>query len=283
VAPGTPGDRTQAIAIYELPETSDIGPGAGETASSAANPLQNSTHNYLVTMEDQSNNTGTWSVENDLGNPMTSGTDYNLTENNSSNDVTAAINFTDNMPTGTYTIKFEEENTTGCSTVRAYDVNLGEPLNVSIALADAADAERCPDVSNTVVTNDNLSNATTTIIEYTVTLNTTGYGAAWSFDMGITSGFGFGTSDVDVAGSGINVTGGNFTAGADNYSGSVDVAAGVTEVTIAVTYEGFYVNEHNLTVSLTNIEGTYNDEADDVNVSNIINAMPQPLALEGVD
>jgi hypothetical protein len=283
---GNPGDRTQAITIYELPATSDIGPGAGETVASATNPLQNSTHNYLVTMEDQSNNTGTWSVENDEDTPMTEGTGasdhYSLTPTNAGNDVTAAITFTENMPTGIYTIKFEEENTTGCSTLRAYDVDLGEPLNVSIALANAADAERCPDVSGTVVRNDELNNATTNIIEYTVTLNTTGYGAAWSFDMGIISDEGFATSDVDVAGSGINVTGGAFT-GADNYSGTVSVAAGVTEVTIAVTYEGFYVNEHDITVLLTNIEGTYNDEADDVNVSNIINAMPQPLALEGVD
>lgn len=279
-----PGDREQIITINELPATADIGPGDGETASSASNPLQNSTHNYLVTMEDQVNHTGTWSVENDGGTVMTQGTDYSITETNTGNDVTAAITFTENMPIGTYTIKFEEENTTsGCSTVRAYDVNLGEPLNVSVALADAADAERCPDVSGTVVTNSDLSNATTTIIEYTVTLNTTGYGSAWSFDMGITSDVVFATTDVDVAASGINVTGGTFSAGADNYSGSVSVAAGVTEVTIAVTYEGFYVNEHNLTVSLTNIEGSFNDAADDVNVSNIINAMPQPLALEGVD
>jgi hypothetical protein len=280
-----PGDREQVVTIYELPATRDIVHGSGETALSASNPLQFSTHNYNVEMEDFDSNNRSWYIKTSDGSTtMTEGAanDYVLTQSNAGNVVTATISYNESMATGDYKIFFEETNPIkGCSTVREYDISIGDPLNVSIALADAADATRCAEIAGDV--NNTYTTATSTIIDYVVTLSTAGYTYGWSFDLAVSSTGTFDVNDVDVAASGIAVTGGSFTAGADNYRGSVSVAGGTTEVTISVTYAGFYVNEHALTVSLNAIEGTYADEAADVSVGNTIYALPQPLALEGVD
>ena len=279
LAPATQGDRVQAMIIHAIPATRNIVPGTSETAVSAQHPLQNSTHRYDVEMADYTNNDHHWTIENASGTVMTSGTHYNLTETNSGNTVTAAIEFTGFMALGSYTIYFTEENrTTGCSSVRQYAVTLGDPLNVTIALTSPGDdAARCAQVSGTIVANDDLDVATTTTISYTVTLNTADYDFAWNFHYALTTNVagGFRADDVEVAGVMVD--------GVANSTGDVSVAAGVKTATIVVTYQGFYQNQHTITMTLSNIEGSFSDTAAGVHVDNIIYAMPQALALVGVE
>jgi hypothetical protein len=230
-------------------------------------------------------NTG-WHIEEASNPGVIYSTGFTLTpEYETSPNAEAEIEITDAMPLGNYVLVFTEESDAGCTTLRTYPFEVLGPFDVDIALTNSAtDDKRCPGISGSIVENADITTATTTTISYTITLGTADYDAAWSFNLGVATAGVFDPADVDVPAAAITVTGGTYTV-SDNYSGHVDVAALTTSVTIEVAYEGFYVNEHDITVSLTNITGSFSEsDANPTNaVTHTIYSMPQPLALEGVD
>lgn len=280
---GNAGDRIQAITISKLPATADIGHGEFETALTAQNPLLLSEHRYVVVMENVAN-TATWWIQNAAGTvTLVPDNDYNISTNQSATADTAYIDFIDEtVPTGAYVIYFRETDaTTGCSTIRPYDITLHGPFDVDIA-ADLATS--CPEVSGTI--NNDYTTATSTTLNYTVTLNTADYVNNWSFVVTVTSDVGFAAGDVDVAAAGIAVSAGaSYAEGANKYTGTVSVTGGTTEVTVSVTYTGIYVNEHDMTVTLTGITGSFGEDDADASdaATNTLYRMPQPLTLAGVD
>jgi hypothetical protein len=277
----SPGDRLQAITILAIPATQNILAGAGETATSATNPLQNSTHKYTVYMGSMANNYGNvgtgWRIvdANTLA-PLTLGTDYTLVSNPSATNDTATIRY--NMAPGNYILYYTEFGDNGCSAMRQFPFTLGEPFDVDIAEI----GDHCAAIDGDIL--PGLAASTTTVV-YTVTLNTASYGSDWSFDFTLGSVLALGDADLDV--SSITVVGGTYTG--SNYTGSVSVENSilnpVDEVTINVVYNGLYVTAHTITATLSNITGSFN-EADDGtgnSTEHIIYSMPQATVLAGVD
>ena len=274
--------RQQAITILDIPQTNDIAPGDNETASSAQNPMQNSTHKYKVAMGDYANNfsnAGTgWYVENPLnpGVAITTGlTISRAAQSGATQTDTVSVAFT-TLATGNYILYFKEQNTNGCSTVRAYPFTLVGPLVVNLA---ENFGNNCATVSGDV--NNTPGTATTTEVVYTVSLPSAYY-ADWYFDFVLSANAPGFNADMDVANVvvapavGVTVTG----SGA---SRSVRVASSVTSVTFTVTYSGFYQNEHVITSLLDNITGSFNESVDDVSISRTIYSIPQAGILAGVD
>jgi len=276
---GNVGNRTQAITILAIPSTRNItfdnSVNTSETATSAQNPLQSSTHYYKVEMGDI-DNTGVWRLENSL-NVVVLSEGSGITASENATEALAMVEY-GTLPTGSYTLYFTETDATRTSsTVRAYPITLGEPLNVTLALT--GDAARCATVSGTIVENDDLATPTTTQVTYTVSLTNAGYVYGWTFDYAFSTGFAGGFDALDVEISGITAGGVANTAP----SGSVTVAPGTASVIIVVTYSGFYVNQHVLTLDITNIAGSFSDSSADLDQVNTLYPMPQPGALAGVD
>ena len=275
-------DRAKSVVIHPLPDTRNITHGEGETAATASKPLQYSTHKYTVLLSDignLSNGATGWNLRTAGGDAVTTG--FTITRSASTTADTAIVEL--NMDPGDYVLYFTEESDDGCRTVRPYPFRLHAPFDVDIALNDPGnDAERCAGVSGTV--NNDLGTATETVIAYTVEVNTADYLSGWSFSYAVSTNFagGFDEGDVEVAA--VNVTGGTHTSGSAT-TGSVTVAGGTTEVTVSVTYRGFYLNEHTLKVALSSITGSFKEtDADAVNeTTNILNPMPQPGVLAGVE
>jgi hypothetical protein len=274
-------DRLQVIVIDSLPATQNILAGAGETATSAINPLQNSTHRYTVRLGNMANNyanAGTgWRIETALNAPVANvPANYVLTSTPSATNDDIAIAF--HMAPGNYILFYTEVGDNGCSAQRQFPFTLGEPFDVDIANIDddcaAIDGEILPDLA-----------ASTTTVVYTVTLNTANYGSDWSFTFGLGSALPFGGTDLDV--SSVTVTGGTYTG--TNYLGTVQVASPGQGVTISVVYNGLYFNSHTITATLTNITGSFNEADADILTGtgnsdvHIIHSMPQVTALAGVD
>ncbi len=284
-----PGDRVEEVVIWDIPATRNIVEGSGESVWSAEHPLQNSTHNYNVEMENFTNNTSAWRIENlDGSQTMTLGTHYTLTQTNALNVVTAEISFLGAMPTGDYYIYFTETNTTTtCSSVRRKLIHLLDPFDVDIALSTGEEILRCATISGEPLSSDEVGDATPTDVQFTASMNTPGYDAGWSFDISVATAFagGFNAADVELTAGAIVVSGGTFTPGADNYHGSVVVAAGTTSVDITVTFSGLYVNRHDITVALSNITGSFEEDDDGTgnSVVHTIYRLPQTGILAGVD
>jgi hypothetical protein len=275
-------DRLQVIVIDPLPATQNILAGAGETATSAQNPLQNSTHNYTVVMGNLLNNyanAGTvWHIETSLGLSVPElPANYELTRISSATNDMATIIF--HMSPGSYVLYYTEESDNGCSAVRSFPFTIQEPFDVDVAEI----VDDCPSASDIIF--PNLAETTTTV-NYVVTLNTSSYGSNWSFDITLSDpGFG---ADLDVTNvSDIVVTGGSYSGGI--HSGTISVLDPVTVVTISVTYTGLYANEHTITATLSNITGSFNEvDADFLtgtgnSTEHIIYSMPQVTVLAGVD
>ena len=272
-------NRTQAAIIYAIPSTQNITFGEGETATSASNPLQNSRHRYTVQMgaiANLANSTPDWYITTSTGtavDPLL----YSITQGSSATNDTATIVL--NMGQGDYLLSFVEENANGCSTIRQYPFEVGAPFDVDIA--EVADA--CPTVSGQI--NNAIATATNTVVTYTVTLNTLNYGSDWYFTFSLTSLPGF-SADMDV--SGIVVTGGAYTP-KDSYSGDIEVQSTEDEVAITVTYTGFYDDAHDVTATISNIEGSYNEVDADFSTgtgnstTHRVSRVPQTGELAGVD
>lgn len=292
-ADGTP-NRVQAITILKIPSTQDITFGAGETATTAQNPMLLSTHKYVVTMENVANSSD-WHIENAAGTyTLVLNTDYTLTENTSATADTATISFINkSLPTGNYVIYFTETDaTTGCSTVRPYPIAIQPPFDVDIA----AVGDGCNGLSG-VINNPPLANGDTEVV-YVVSLITSGYDNSWSFDFLVTCPELGGTltlssiavSDADQA----TISNG----------GTVTVTRGATQVntsvTLKVTYSGLYAANHTVTATLPDgsISGSFGETdandgvvLEDVGVNegeinqarHIIYALPQPGALTGIN
>jgi hypothetical protein len=276
--------RQQAITIIDVPYTNDILPGDNETATSAQNPMQNSTHKYKVAMGDYVNNYGNagtvWYVESPLspGVAITTGLSITRSANSglTSTD-TVSVAFT-TLVEGNYILYFKEQNTNSCSTVRAYPFTLVGPFVVTLAENFGNNcATISDDVNNTPLT------ATTTEVIYTVSLPSGyTYYADWHFDFVLNSAPGF---DADMNVSSIvvaPVAGVTFTSPTAT-SRAVTVASSVTSVTFTVTYSGLYENEHIITSLLDNITGSFNETVDDVSISRTIYSIPQAGILAGVD
>lgn len=295
VDPLTQGDRTQDRTILALPATRDIVAGAGESGGSELSPLLLSSHKYEVQMQ-HGGNTGTWYIEDANEDPLEEGLgkDYTLSVVRSGAVAdateTATIEFINqflDISNPNFVIYFKEVDvigTTGCSTVRPYPITIYPPFDVLVT----AGGDQCAksSIDGTIYT-DLTSDVTT--ISYVVAIqNATAYPYAWYFDLAVTTAYagGFDPLDVDVADGGISIlANGGYVEGANKSVGTVSVDAGTTEVTINVTYEGYYVNEHNLIFTLTNVRGHFNDkDKDAVNRdSNILYRLPQPEAIAGVD
>jgi hypothetical protein len=274
-------DRLQVIVIDSLPATQNILAGAGETATSATNPLQNSTHKYTVCMGSMANNYGNagtgWKIETALNVLVPNlPANYVLTSAPSATNDDITIAFY--MAPGSYILFYTEVGDNGCSAQRQFPFTLGEPFDVDIAEIDdhcaAIDGDILPDLA-----------ASTTTVVYTVTLNTASYGSDWSFDFTLSSVLALGDADLDV--SSVTVVGGTYTG--SNYSGSVSVANPVDEVTINVVYNGLYVTAHTITATISNITGSFSEVDADISTGagnsteHIIYGMPQATVLAGVD
>jgi hypothetical protein len=272
-------DRLKVVIINPLPATHDISYGSSETAWSAANPLQYSTHNYTVEMGDATNayswalyeSDGTTLVVNDAAN-------YEIVDNGLSADINN-VDFTFNMGNGTYYIEFTETGT--CTSVRRYTITLGDPFDVDITAA----SNTCAEISGDV--NDDFTFATTTDVTYVIDLITENYKADWSFDFTLASIPVFDAADVEVS----SITASDGTYSGDTSTGTVTVAnseaSPISQVTVTVTYSGIYSSLHTITATINDCTGSFNEvdadtSGDDI-TTHIIYRMPQPLALEGVD
>lgn len=275
-------NRTQAAIIYSIPATQNITFGEGETAASASHPLQNSRHRYTVQMgavANLANSTPDWYITTSAGVAVDAGL-YTITQGSSPTNDTATIVL--DMGPGDYILSFVEENNNGCSTIRQYPFEVGEPFDVDIV--EVADA--CPTVSGQI--NNTIATATTTVVTYTVNLNTSSYGSDWSFRFSLTSSPGFGADMNVAAATDVVVAGGTYTQ-KDNYLGDVEVQSTENKVTITVTYTGFYDVAHDVTATISNIEGSYHEVDADFttgtgnSTTHRINRVPQTGELAGVE
>lgn len=273
----SPGDRLQAITILAIPATRNIIAGAGESGTSASKPLQYSRHNYTVQMGDAAANyaSSSWHIE-DNADVVVNPANYILVASQNVNNANATFTF--NMVPGIYKLVFTEVGTNTCSTIRKYTITLGEPFDVDI---DPVSSD-CAAASNVIY--DDLTETTTTIV-YTVKLNTVNYGSNWSFDFALNSVVAFGSPNLAV--SSLTVAGGTYSG--TNYLGSVSVSDPVDEVAISVVYTGLYITSHDITATLSNIKGSFNEVDADIltgtgnSAGHTIYSMPQITVLAGVD
>ncbi|MDA3927600.1 MAG: hypothetical protein PF541_01485 [Prolixibacteraceae bacterium] len=282
--------RKKTVTNLGVPATQNITYGTGENATTASYPMQNSTHKYVVQMEDVtnfSNPSSRWHVENASGGgPITSGiTTYTIDAHSQSvsrDSVSIRFYF---AAGGEYIIYFTEEGDNGCSSIRSYPITMAEPFDVDVIAA----ASDCPYISGRVNTEATL---TETTIGDTVKIMNPSYPYNWSFDFSIESSPNFDISDLDI--SAITVSTGTLSnlsivAGAATKTGTVNVsnsaASPNTEVILNITYNGLYIADHSITVTIDNIEGSFNEsDADGTNsASHTIYRVPQPGTLAGVD
>jgi hypothetical protein len=266
--------RTKTVSTLGIPATQNILPGAGETATSAANPLQNSTHRYTVVIGNIANyNSGNnWSIFNVATSSVQIG-GFTLTPTASATADTATIRFTDTMPTGDYILYYTETGSNGCIARRAYPFTLQGPFDADLASISPT----CPTASNQIFATNSPSD---TEVNYTVTLNNTGYGSAWSFNFNLSSSPVFNVANVSVSGTTVTP----ITVSYDSGTGLVSVPADVEEVTLTVTYNGIYETAHTITATLTNVTGSYNETDSDTDaISHTIHALPQAGAIAGIE
>jgi hypothetical protein len=288
---GDEGNRTQAITILAIPSTQDItfdnSTNTNETATSAQNPLQNSTHYYKVEMGAVAN-TGAWHLEDSDDAPVSTGVTINGTENTT--DALATIDYGE-LAIGNYTLYYTEtDGTTGASTVRAYPISILPPFDVDIAAVDNDCNGLSGNISQASVNGD-------TEVDYTVTLETSGYENSWEFD--------FLVSCADL-GSTLSISS-IVVSGADQATisngGAVTVTKGATPVnttvTITVTYSGVYAANHIVTATLPDgsISGSFGEtdvddgatidgggtEGDINQARHTIYRLPQPGELAGMN
>lgn len=272
-------DRQQVIVLNPLPATHDIMPGEGETASSAANPLQNSTHRYVVQLGTYANisraNTR-WHITTQAA-PTTAITgDFTITRSSNGSSADTAIVEFDELAGGDYYLYFTEESSNGCTALRRFAFTIHPPLDVDIL----ASTDICADIAGQV--NNVPTDTTETVVDYVVEL-VSSYSNDWSFDFDVTSAPGFAASNLTVSSVTTNTTGASYSGGTVRVSNSS--ASPVTQVTVRVTYTGLYNTEHTITAAITNITGSFNEEdADDTNeIKHAIYALPQAGVLAGVN
>jgi hypothetical protein len=282
---GDIGNRTQAVTILAIPSTRDItfdnSINSNETASTAQNPLQNSTHYYMVEMGNIAN-TGIWHLEDNTGTTvLTEGS--GITPSISGTDDLATVNYGTLTP-GAYTLYYTETDATrGTITIREYPISLQPPFDVVLA----ATGDQCAEASGEVYAN---LQSTQTQIVYNISLpdndpdpvGESYYSQAWSFNIALASNPDFLAGNLELTAitttnpSGVSLSG----SGA---SRAVSVDAGTTSVNIQVTYNGQYIDEHDITVTISSITGTFNEVAADKADAHLIYAMPQTGTLAGVD
>lgn len=284
-APALADTREQEVTLNPVPDTRDIGPDAaeGETLWSAQNPLQNSVHNYTVEMGDVANYSRIdWYIHDDNDDlvpyipanyvaTIPAGADGNF----------ADVEFNFKMDAGDYTIYFSEEDANGCISIRPMAISIGEPFDVNIV--DEGDV--CADINDQV--NNTLAVATETTVIYEVKLNTSDYDANWYFTFSVASAATFDANwqltamNTGTVGA-TDLTGAGLTR---NFRVTNSIASPVISVLIEVTYSGFYDSAHTLTIILSNISGTYNEQdADETNSDqHLIYKMPQSSILAGVN
>ena len=276
-------DRAQVITVNPLPATNNILPGAGETmpvtSSSAAYPLQNSTHNYAVVMSDVTdlpNTTPDWYIQTSAGVPVAA-SDYDLVQSSSATADTATISF--KMATGSYVLYFRETNDLNCSAVRPFPFTLQDPFDVDIAEA----TDDCADIDGLV--NNTPAVATNDTVYYTVGFASGfTYSADWKFDINLScADFATTLTVFDVS-----VTGGTATSlGANSWRVNVanSTATPVTSVSVRVIYRGLFASAHTIAAGLVNISGSFKEvDKDGTNsTDNIIYPIPQAGILAGVD
>lgn len=290
-------DRLQVIVLDPIPATQNILPGAGETATSASNPLQYSTHRYVVTMGDKANNytnTGTgWYIEEADGDPVANDAANYVLAHYGSSPTNDTISIRYNMAPGEYVIYFAEVGDNGCSTIRSFPITLGDPFDADILTVD----DQCSGAYGVIF--QNLQDSTTTI-EYTVALDMT-YTMNWEFGIEVTSTPGFSNPDLEVSSISILGTYAVYTS-ATTTSGTVAVTNStgtVNSVTVRVVYHGLYESAHTITLTLPDgtIHGSFGEtdrddgttldgggtEGDINQARHIMHAMPQAGTLAGID
>ena len=279
-----PGDRERDVTVRRIPGTLDITRGPLETAWSAINPSQYSTHNYTVVLDNHANNYNNvgsgWHIETS-GGVVVDVADYTLTETQAAPNSNAKFIF--NMAQGIYNLVYTEVDDNTCSTIRHFAFTLQAPFDVDIFKAD----NTCPTISgqiNTYNVGFDEPTRTATIISDTVRLLTSGYDSNWSFNFAYTSNPVFNNSDVEITGVTVTVPGGSSSYDLPTNTGTVNVVTPVTEVIITVTYDGLYAADHAVTLTLTNITGSFLESDGDTDAeTHTINELPQPKALAGVD
>ncbi len=270
--------REKTVEMLGVPATHNIFPGAGETATSASNPLQYSTHRYVVQMGDKANNsanTGTgWYIEEADGDPVANNVANYVLAHYGSSPTNDTISIRYNMAPGEYVIYFAEVGDNGCSTIRSFPISLGDPFDADILTV----ADQCSGANGVIF--QNLQDSTTTV-NYTIRLNTSSYGSSWRFNFALSPTPAFANPDMEVQ----SVTPSPAGVTYNNGTGLVTVPSTVQEVTMKVVYNGQYINNHDLQAILTNITGSFNEiDADATNtITHIIHAMPQAGTLAGID
>lgn len=298
------GDRNQAATVFAIPGTRDISPGGNDNTASAQNPLQNSTHTYVVEMADTDNDTnaatGWMIVENEIdGDTMTVDTHYSTTGAVNGQNDSINITFNSSMPEGDYILYYTEQNDNGCTTIRSYPFTLGGPFDVDIADNDRI----CPGISDLVST---YQENTVTQVDYVVNLNSS-YSSDWSFDFEVSIDESPTPAEFKIDSIKVVDANGNSTyTSATPATGKVDVtyneATPTTSLIMRVYYSGYYPDNYTITAALSSISGAFgeidenvsnsttDDDTEDYDENNNqnntihhINPLPQPMALEGVD
>jgi hypothetical protein len=287
--------------VFAIPGTQDIRPGGDDNTASAQNPLQNSTHTYVVEMANTSNysNTATgWMIVENVaaGDTMTVNTDYSTTRAVNGQNDSINITFNASMSEGDYILYYTEQNNNLCTTIRSYPFTLGGPFDVDIADND----RMCPGMSNLVST---YQEKTVTQVDYVVNLNTS-YSSNWSFDFDVSIDETHNADEFSI--DSITVVDANGNSNYTSATGKVDVTYNETTPTTSlimrVYYSGYYPDNYIITAALNNITGAfdevdenvtntttddttvnYDENNDQNNTKHHINPLPQPMALEGVD
>lgn len=271
-------NRQPAISVEVAPVTASTVGNVGESFY----PLQNSTHSYSVSMLDISNlsptavgNTG-WRIY-PTGNrttPYTAGTHYSIVVTNTLNVVTAAVSFNGTLPVGgPYDLVFTEQDAKGCSDESFITFTLGNAFDVDVT----APVDICPDQTGAINLHD-VTLASTR--NYIVTLETPNYKPNWEFHFIISGNTATITNITATGSASTNITGNQ---------GTITVNGGTTSVTLAVTYQNTDWAEQNITIQLDGITGAFSevdvdgDEPTDNQDTHIINAMPNPGNVSGVE
>ncbi len=221
--------------------------GFNAMAQSGTNPILGTTHDYTITI-DQLSSTRLWEIDaTDLSTvgwaTITAATADGGTE-------TVSITF--NSPTfsaGTYTLRYTETLTNGCSTVREITITVQDNL---FCLVAGGDASECHDLDGTVFDwAANGATAQSTDIEFTVDV-TNGAALAitnWQFDGTLTLTNGDYTV-TNVASSAGTVN--NF-AGTGPYTFDISAVPGATtSITLTVTVEGLVTDTDVFELALSN-------------------------------
>ncbi|MCF8357406.1 MAG: hypothetical protein K9H26_01520 [Prolixibacteraceae bacterium] len=304
------------VTVEHTPHLSDnITVGATDEGftGGADQPLQYSTHDYFITMENAanlSNGNAYWEIydQGDRTTPYTEGVDYSLTVNNAGTDVTATVTFDGTLAAeNTFDLVFTEIHAvSSCPNERSYTFTLNGPFDVDID--DEIDI--CPDTDTDIlevgigVQPD--GTGTTTTVSYAINLVSDFYENDWSFDYAITiAENGGGGNDASVNSVTFTSNGLGMTAPATE-TGTVTVEYNAGTPTTIITLEVEYNDIHGTTqlveVALSNITGqstevdentqlgTENDDtvgddasSDQNNVLHLIKNLPIPGNIDGMD